>query len=1272
MPVYVDGRRVITSAPGAIVKSKSLNYTCPKKTSTAIYDNFCRSEDLVNCCEDVLIDGFPVATLDSFFPKSYGDELGLGGGVSSGTINGKAIFITASESAFVSSYDGKTIVDRPVIREGDLVISNSGNCNPAPIQFIDNYCVDNSASKNTSEQNQPKTNYQSRIVVHTGGKEPLLSCLIVGCYCVDTNVQYQYLPIHATWEDDNTSKSYRIILKNIPAINLSHGLWQYQQDGETLELPLLKSQNISRDKQETLPSHLNEDEQLVALRLVNDYQLPIAPLNEVSKNDYSDIFRLSDQVRHKIYSFLINYKLTKAASLLDKESSESIQYSNWVENSEQIPLLSDFEKNWYQLIPPSLKVMVDMELNMKVIRSLDDGWLYVYVNGHLWRELEIKHGLLHDVNLKTHGQKDSRKAQGQAEQKLIVPYKISGKYCEVELAFSQHQWSWSRLNFFGGISEECNDIVSNKEILYSERRARRFCKLKLKSLIKNDQEYINGENNKLQLFQSAGHYHCILNNSFRPIDVAVRDLLFLQKELLQYIEGIQSKTDNPYFKSALITYHYFFHPTHGWRTKSLASRNKQNAFSLQMSFDDVCNVLKSHKRRRYRDLIRALQLSLVAILEIDSFHPITEIQPLLNRQQRCYWYQVLEDWFAGGVANYSAAWATVGMISSSICFEPSFLDHAFEHEFEVDLQEPTVGEQYLLLTLEDAYPLYKVIQPASFSLKQEEKLDSSCHFEEVFDNYQCDGEVKFNQCLYSYFQSGSLEISKGVVEAFQGGYQSYSTNLIKALIKKGKASRKSMASFINNHSAAAMNKQLPEFRWATEHDESCDTDINESLIVSPISSNDISSYGAVNILFDGKDNLLAINGIYKRSKTTYVDLSQYDLAVRNSLSTSNKLNYKPLNTKDLDDDYQFISIYTSADEHYLPQLGKPLPFYSDRFCNTMLLLISLWNIGQTFNLKHSVKQKSKVIDELIHKHYQAADNIHRLKRLWKSYSEQNYVVNGLRQFEHIKRISLNNKVSNLPSISSLSLYGCAFDFFLFLKQLLYVIHQGNPSTRLSTFICSQLDLGQWLCIDDNASDLKDNENNTRLISMTNISSPFDQSILNVLITMTGFIVQQMIDAGEDHRLVTWLKSTPFTMQSDTNTAENNMLLRQFSNIIRQPIAHLDHDQQGYFLEIGLLYFEEQQHRIIVEANLEPLFSEQNVGVKQGIDAMSIEHLNCLYDDQFFLRKIKCYLRLPSELKRGDYHLSARYHVYLKTDEASSVTQEKASPFYNVEPLKIKI
>ena len=69
MAVYVDGRRVITNAPGAVVRSKSQNYTNSKRDTVQEYDNICKSEDLINCSDNYFIDGYAVATIDSIFPK---------------------------------------------------------------------------------------------------------------------------------------------------------------------------------------------------------------------------------------------------------------------------------------------------------------------------------------------------------------------------------------------------------------------------------------------------------------------------------------------------------------------------------------------------------------------------------------------------------------------------------------------------------------------------------------------------------------------------------------------------------------------------------------------------------------------------------------------------------------------------------------------------------------------------------------------------------------------------------------------------------------------------------------------------------------------------------------------------------------------------------------------------------------------------------------------------------------------------------------------------
>ena len=142
MAMFVNGRRVITNAPGAVVRSTSKNYTDMKRKSSADYENLCKSEDLVDCCEDVMVDGHAVATIKSFFPQSTGDEGGVGGGVKSGTVNGKGVFITASPDVFVSSLDG-SIVNEPIVREGDLVISNNGNCEPAAIEYLPGHQIEN-------------------------------------------------------------------------------------------------------------------------------------------------------------------------------------------------------------------------------------------------------------------------------------------------------------------------------------------------------------------------------------------------------------------------------------------------------------------------------------------------------------------------------------------------------------------------------------------------------------------------------------------------------------------------------------------------------------------------------------------------------------------------------------------------------------------------------------------------------------------------------------------------------------------------------------------------------------------------------------------------------------------------------------------------------------------------------------------------------------------------------------------------------------------------
>ncbi|MFI4955867.1 MAG: PAAR-like domain-containing protein [Gammaproteobacteria bacterium] len=81
------------------------------------------AKDLKNLSSKLKVNGYRVATMDSYFEKSYGDELS-DGGVISGTKGGKAHFTTGSPTV---SVDGV-----PVVRRGDFIICNNGNSQVGP------------------------------------------------------------------------------------------------------------------------------------------------------------------------------------------------------------------------------------------------------------------------------------------------------------------------------------------------------------------------------------------------------------------------------------------------------------------------------------------------------------------------------------------------------------------------------------------------------------------------------------------------------------------------------------------------------------------------------------------------------------------------------------------------------------------------------------------------------------------------------------------------------------------------------------------------------------------------------------------------------------------------------------------------------------------------------------------------------------------------------------------------------------------------------------
>lgn len=98
----------------------------------------------------------------------------------------------------------------------------------------------------------------------------------------------------------------------------------------------------------------------------------------------------------------------------------------------------------------------EIEGEPKYIDSgLRPGWVYVFVEGHLWREFQINTDQTTvEVNLTQFKGQDKRPATIIGTRMIELPICIQSKSKQVEMAYSEFQWSWAYLNHFGGMAKD--------------------------------------------------------------------------------------------------------------------------------------------------------------------------------------------------------------------------------------------------------------------------------------------------------------------------------------------------------------------------------------------------------------------------------------------------------------------------------------------------------------------------------------------------------------------------------------------------------------------------------------------------------------------------------------------------------------------------------------------------------------------------------------------------------------------------------------------------
>ncbi|MFV1984799.1 MAG: DUF4150 domain-containing protein [Thiohalomonadales bacterium] len=89
------------------------------------YTNIAKSSDSAMTANSVKVNGNPICTVKSNFAVSQGDAPGSCGGIISGTVQGKAEFITFSGNILAEG--------NPVVRNNDKMVSNNKNTSPMPL-----------------------------------------------------------------------------------------------------------------------------------------------------------------------------------------------------------------------------------------------------------------------------------------------------------------------------------------------------------------------------------------------------------------------------------------------------------------------------------------------------------------------------------------------------------------------------------------------------------------------------------------------------------------------------------------------------------------------------------------------------------------------------------------------------------------------------------------------------------------------------------------------------------------------------------------------------------------------------------------------------------------------------------------------------------------------------------------------------------------------------------------------------------------------------------
>jgi|GEM_PF-2746738 len=351
------------------------------------------------------------------------------------------------------------------------------------------------------------------------------------------------------------------------------------------------------------------------------------------------------------------------------------------------------------------------------------GWIYVYRNGHLWRELKVVgRGYLRDVSLRWYQGRDCRAAHGEADRRIVVPHKVGGVGQLIEMAYSEVQWSWAQINALGGLDptyggyDPDHGPAEGEADNASAERARRLQAIPLAGY----SERFTTPHPFIENLATAPRYFELEMDRGKGIPgVYLRDPLTVARRLAfehqqawrdleDYIGELADpqQADKhpfaPWFDSAFLANQYFFvehpeidppggapaQPSEAARRRMNRARRERQKWREQLSLGDIQKALGTEARARLRQRIEQARQALVDYLDAADHdaHPLIAALDDYARLPAYRYRRIAER----DARDYGALYTLCEQLFARLGEHPRSLDLALDTEI------PTQAERYAM------------------------------------------------------------------------------------------------------------------------------------------------------------------------------------------------------------------------------------------------------------------------------------------------------------------------------------------------------------------------------------------------------------------------------------------------------------------------------------------------------------------------------------------------------------------------------------------------